>query len=237
LAKILIFIAKEESMSCVSILSLRQTPRRNRMHHPWNIVTSAVAAILLYDAPRTVFAQAEADFEKPPVLEAKDLVPEKLLVGKGVRIEDKVPEESSRAFTHNPAIPLSLQVALVENLARLADASGRAGVITLASDLLTESQARFIASSVRMLADSHEKTKPITALAALGPVIGRNRDGAIILPAPVDYVSWTERIASFATNPDLKAEQRTVLLSGKMSPRAKKEFAALGWTVQEGTAS
>jgi hypothetical protein len=59
----------------------------------------------------------------------------------------------------------------------------------------------------------------------------------LILPAPVDYVSWTERIASFATSPDLKASQRTVWLSGKMSPRARKEFEALGWAVQKGTAS
>jgi hypothetical protein len=154
-----------------------------------------------------------------------------------VRVETKLKElkvsgESSRAFTHNPAIPLSLQVAIVENLARLADASGRTGVIALASGLLTESQTRFVASSVRMLADYDEKTKPITAIAAPGPVIGRDRDGALILPAPVDYVSWTERIASFATSPDLKASQRTVWLSGKMSPRAKKEFEVLGWTVQ-----
>jgi hypothetical protein len=147
--------------------------------------------------------------------------------------EMKVPEASSRAFMHNPAIPLSLQASIVENLGRLTNASGRAGVIALTGGLVTESQTRFVASAVRMLADYHEKTKPITAVVAPGPVIGRNRDGVLILPAPVDYISWTERVASFATSPDLKASQRTILLSGKMSPRAGKEFEALGWTVRE----
>ena len=52
-------------------------------------------------------------------------------------------------------------------------------------------------------------------------------------PALVDYVSWTERIAGFAGSEDLKAAQWTVLLTGKMSPRAKKEFEARGWTVRE----
>ncbi len=147
--------------------------------------------------------------------------------------EMKIPEASSRAFMHNPAIPLSLQVSIVENLTRLSGASGRARVIALAGGLVTESQTRFVASAVRMLADYHEETKPITAIAAPGPILGRDRDGTLVAPAPVDYISWTERVASFATSPDLKAAQRTVLLSGKMSPRAKKEFEALGWTVQE----
>jgi hypothetical protein len=149
----------------------------------------------------------------------------------------KVPEGSSRAFMHNPALPLSLQVAIVENLDRLTNAAGRANVIALAGGLVTESQTRFVASAVRMLADYHEKTKPSSAIAAPGPILGRDRDGTLVAPAPLDYVSWTERVASFAASPDLKATQRTILLSGKMLPRAHKEFEALGWTVQNATAS
>jgi hypothetical protein len=87
-----------------------------------------------------------------------------------------------------------------------------------------------------MLAEYHEKKKPITAGAAPGPVIARDQDGALILPAPVDYVSWSERVAYFAKSPKLQAApQRTLWLVGQMSPRAKKEFAANGWTVHEGT--
>jgi hypothetical protein len=48
-------------------------------------------------------------------------------------------------------------------------------------------------------------------------------------------VSWTERVARFADRPDLKATQRTILLTGKMSSRARQEFEALGWKVTEGT--
>jgi hypothetical protein len=157
-----------------------------------------------------------------------------------VRIENKlkemkVPEATSRAFMHNPAIPLSLQVAIVENLDRLTNTSGRPGVIALAGSLVTESQTRFVASAVRMLANYHEKTKPITAIAVPGPVLGRDSDGTLVAPAPVDYVSWTERIAGFASSDALKATQRTLLLVGKISPRAKNEFEALGWTVREVT--
>jgi len=149
--------------------------------------------------------------------------------------ELQVPEDRIQQFMHNAAIPLSVQVALVENLARLSGVSGRAGVIALMDDILSESQARFLAGAVRMLADYHEQQQPIVALAAPGPVIGRDRDGTVIVPAPVDYVSWTEGIAQFATSPTLEAPQRSIWLTGKMSPRAKREFAGLGWTVREST--
>jgi hypothetical protein len=157
-----------------------------------------------------------------------------------VRVENKLQElkvspTQRSLFLHNPAIPLSLQVAVVENLDRLANVKGREDVIGQMGSVATESQARFLATSVRMLAEYHEKKKPITAMAVPGPIIARDRDGTLILPAPVDYVSWTERVASFAKSPGFRtASQRTLWLAGQMSPRAKKEFVANGWTIHEG---
>jgi hypothetical protein len=86
-----------------------------------------------------------------------------------------------------------------------------------------------------MLAGYHEKQKPITAMAVPGPVIARDQDGALVLPAPVDYVSWTERVASFAKNPSFQAaRQRMLWISGQMSSRAREGFEANGWTIHEG---
>jgi hypothetical protein len=158
-----------------------------------------------------------------------------------VRVEDRlqelqVPKAQISAFTHNPAIPLSLQVAVVENLSRLGGGvQGRGDVVSLMGSVETESQARFLSTSIRMLAGYHEKKKPITAMAVPGPVIARDQDGALVLPAPVDYVSWTERVASFAKNPSFqRARQRTLWITGQMSPRAKQEFEANGWTIHQG---
>jgi len=55
------------------------------------------------------------------------------------------------------------------------------------------------------------------------------------VPAEVDYVSWTKRVAYFANRPDLASPKRGVWLSGQMSPLAKKNFQALGWVVNEKT--
>ena len=157
-----------------------------------------------------------------------------------VRVEDKlqelqVPKAHITAFTHNPAIPLSLQVAVVENLGRLGEVSGRGDIVELMGSVETESQARFLATSLRMLAEYHEKKKPLTDIGARGPLMARDQEGALILPAPVDYLSWTERVARFTTQPAfLEVPQRTLWLAGQMSPRAKKEFTANGWSIQAG---
>ncbi len=157
-----------------------------------------------------------------------------------VRVENKLQElqvspTQRSLFLHNPALPLSLQVAVVENLDRLKNVQGRGDVIGQMGSVATESQARFLATSLRMLAEYHEKKRPLTDMGAPGPLVARDQDGALILPAPVDYISWTERVARFATQPAiLKVPQRTLWLAGQMSPRAKKEFVASGWTIYEG---
>lgn len=158
-----------------------------------------------------------------------------------VRVENKleelqVPKKQIHTFMHNAAIPLSLQVAVVENLGRLSGVSGRGTVVALLGQVPMESQARFLSTSLRMLAEYHEKKKPITDMGAPGPLVARDQDGAIIMPTPVDYLSWTERVARFATQPAfLSVPQRTLWLAGQMSPRAKEGFVANGWNVHAST--
>ena len=52
-----------------------------------------LAALCLSLLPSGGWAQTEGGFEQLPVLEAKELVPEKLLTGPGVRVENRVPTD------------------------------------------------------------------------------------------------------------------------------------------------
>ena len=53
------------------------------------------------------------------------------------------------------------------------------------------------------------------------------------MPAPVDYVSWTERIGGFAQRPDLKAARHGIWLTGRISDIAERGFLGLGWKLYE----
>jgi hypothetical protein len=55
------------------------------------------------------------------------------------------------------------------------------------------------------------------------------------MPAPVDYLSWTQRIAGFATNPQLMAMHKRVLwITGKTTLLASQQLTANGWSVHQG---
>jgi hypothetical protein len=141
----------------------------------------------------------------------------------------EVPAAPARAFMKNAAIPLSVKTDLVQGLEKLDHVKGRAAVVTLASTARSEEQARFLATAVRMLGKAHD----LEEVTATGTVVGREKNGALVVPAPVDYVSWTERVARFADREGLKAPVRSIWLTGKMSPRARQEFEARGWKVNE----
>ena len=145
-----------------------------------------------------------------------------------------VPESTIKAFMGNQWLTLSLKTSLVGALERISGVPGRADVIAFASNAISEDQARFVVGAAEMLARYHETVGPITMIQAPGPIVGQIGSGGIVIPAPVDYVAWTRRVAELSQRQDLRAVQRAVVLSGKMSPLAKKQFESGGWTVREG---
>jgi hypothetical protein len=147
----------------------------------------------------------------------------------------KVPEHDIKAFMRNKSFPLSVQTAFVENLTHLSGIRGFLAIVTLADTAESEDQARFLADALEMPVRYHQTQTPLVEIIARGTIVGRDRAGVVIVPAEVDYVTWTQRLANFASRTDLTAQKRGVWLSGKMSPRAKENFEALGWVVAERT--
>jgi len=65
-------------------------------------------------------------------------------------------------------------------------------------------------------------------------IIGTDQNATTVVPAPVDYLSWTQRIAGFATDPQLMGMHNRVLLTtGGMTPLANQQLTANGWTVRQ----
>jgi hypothetical protein len=84
-----------------------------------------------------------------------------------------------------------------------------------------------------MLARYHETQTPITRLMVRRAIIGQDRNGAIVVQAPVDYVSWTQIMSQFAHRSDLQGHRRIFWVTGQFSPLARKNFETLGWVTNE----
>jgi hypothetical protein len=145
-----------------------------------------------------------------------------------------VPDATVKAFMENQWLTLSLKTALVESLDRLTGVAGREDVVAYATRAAALDEARFVVLSMEMLVRYHQGGTPIALVTTPGPIVARTATGGVVVPAPLDYVAWTEILGGFARRPDLQATQRIVLLEGKLSPLAKQRFAAAGWTILEG---
>jgi hypothetical protein len=128
---------------------------------------------------------------------------------------------------------LTVLTDFTNGLARIPVATGRNQAVALAATASSEEEARFFTSAVHLLAWQHERIAPLAELNGRGTVLGRTVGGALIVPAPVDYVSFTPLISRFAHRPDLRNPDRSLLLTGKLSPRAREELTALGWKIRE----
>jgi hypothetical protein len=143
-------------------------------------------------------------------------------------------QEEIVAFTSNTAIPLSLQVTAVQDLEALGNIPGRRATAVAIGNMMTEYQARFLVTSLHMLDQWSQQRSPITKIKVVGLLIAHDQKDTVIMPTPVDYVSWTPRIAGFATDPNLLALQNRVLwTTGKITPLARQQLLTNGWKVQE----
>jgi hypothetical protein len=143
-------------------------------------------------------------------------------------------EERTRALMRNPWYSLTMLTAGVSALEQLQEVSGRDAAVVFAASATSEDQARFIVEGLQMLAHYHQTTTPLSVITASGPIAARDRNGVVVVPAPVDYVAWTARVEELARQPAMKAQQRGVWLTGQLSTHARKELTTLDWTVHEG---
>src|SRR5437762_939860 len=142
--------------------------------------------------------------------------------------------DTIRAFVTNRWFTPTLSVPFVEHLAQLSSAKDRAAVVALASTVASEGEARFMGNAIAMARQISTERDPVVALDLVGRImVVRTRGGRVMVPAPVDYVVWTEPVKAFAERKDLKGAQRDILVAGIASARAREGLQATGWEVQE----
>jgi len=141
--------------------------------------------------------------------------------------------DAIRAFVTNRWLTPTLSVLLVEHLASLPSGAGRTAVIALASTVASEGEARFMVNAVTMASRMNTPADPIVAVDLAGRIMAvRSRSGRVSVPAPVDYIVWTESVRTFAAKEPRRAD-RTIVATGIASPVARDGLKAAGWTLQE----
>ena len=147
----------------------------------------------------------------------------------------KVPEELRVRFVNNPALSVSVKQSIVNSLVVLGKSAGIPRVVELAADCQTRKQAAFLDRSLRVLAKQQKSgASAYQEILIIGRLLGgQDASGKLQVPAPVDYISWTEEVAQFALREDLTALKPDLLLTGTMSEKALTEVTAAGWKIKK----
>ena len=141
--------------------------------------------------------------------------------------------DTVRAFVTNRWLTPTLSVPLVENLEQMSSAKGRVAVAALASTVANEAEARFMVNAVSMARQAGTERDPVIAIDLSKRIlVVRTRGGRVTVPAPVDYVVWTDRVKAFAEQ-NAKGPPRRIVVTGVASARAREGLKATGWALEE----
>jgi hypothetical protein len=137
-----------------------------------------------------------------------------------------------RRFLQHKAFSATLQTSLSESLRALAPASGCEALLETALMAQDEQEGRFVVNALRLLRQHLGRAAVGGELLPLGAtVIYRAPDGELVLPLAVDRLSWTRQMSDFFDADRLRADGRTLLVTGSISLRAQRELTQRGWSL------
>jgi len=140
-------------------------------------------------------------------------------------------DDSIRSFLRRGAFSDTLRVALTESIEKLGATESCNDLIELAATTRAEVEARYLTDALQLV----RRHVPATAggkLLVVGAALAwRSPDGAIVLPLPVDYLTWSHDIGDFFDQSEFAVRNKTVLIAGEASMTAQRRLTERGWNL------
>lgn len=135
-----------------------------------------------------------------------------------------------RSFLRRGGFTDTLRTALIQTLETLAPKSGCNGLLELAAKTHGEVEARYLVNALKLIAQQPgvHGGELSTAGAA---IVWRTPASKLILPLPVDYLTWNTDLAAFFNRPSLRAANKLVLIGGEASMLAQRALTQRGWGI------
>lgn len=137
-----------------------------------------------------------------------------------------------RRFLRHGPFGGARQTALVEQIRDLDPATGCDALLETALMAGTEQEARFVVNAIALLNQYLGDGAHGGALVPVGATLAfRALDGELLLPLPIDHLSWTEEMQTFFDRNAVRGARRTVLVTGSISLRAQRELTERGFSL------
>lgn len=131
---------------------------------------------------------------------------------------------------------LTMQAAITSYLKQMENVTGKAQIMDLLLSVASVDQARFVTGTLLMLSRYHQEVRPVQDLEVAGTIVGRINDRSIVIPTPVDYLSWSREMEHFTERDEFKERAVTLYAAGKITERARTMLKTRGWDVHQESA-
>lgn len=150
---------------------------------------------------------------------------ERSLAAMGVHPED------IKNFQIHRALSTTRRHRMVRALEAMPKATGRGTMVQLANACGSPEQADVLVGAFSILAERQRSgAADYRKLQVLGRLPGATTaSGDLEVPAPVDYVTWTDEVATFAQRDDLGTAPKVLVHTGNLSSAALAGITAAGW--------
>jgi hypothetical protein len=133
-----------------------------------------------------------------------------------------------RQFLRRGGFSDTLRTALAQSLGNLQPRDGCNELVELAATTHGEVEARYLVDALKML-EREPDTRGGTLLAAGAAIAWRTPAGRVLLPLPVDYLSWNAQLAQFFDQPAFATTDKLALIAGDASTAAQRQLTQRGW--------
>jgi hypothetical protein len=137
---------------------------------------------------------------------------------------------SVRQFLRRGGFNDTLRTALAQTYDKLKPESGCNELVELAATTRGEVEARYLTDALKMI---HKRVEPGKGklLVVDAALVWQTDEGKLLLPLPVDYLTWSHDIGDFFDDPVFKTTDRAVLIGGDASPLAMRKLTERGWNI------
>jgi hypothetical protein len=158
--------------------------------------------------------------------------PEKLREANEKRLLALCSDETAvRSFLRRGGFTDTLRTALALELEKLAPKSGCNGLLELAAKTRGEVEARYLVNALKLVAQQPDAGGGELLMSGAA-IAWRMPSGKLILPLPVDYLTWNADLATFFDQPSLHATGKLALIGGEASMLAQRALTERGWGLQ-----
>jgi hypothetical protein len=137
-----------------------------------------------------------------------------------------------RRFLRRGVFSPTLQTGLVDTLDKLQPTGGGDALLELGMTASSELESRFVVNGLRLTANYLGDRAKGGTLRPIGAGLAYvAADGEIVLPLPVDYLSWTSVVGDFFDRSEFRVTNKTVLIGGDASLLARRALTERGWNI------